>query len=91
MLSKEYLNTSRALLRIARNMMDQMIASRLQALSQDYKRQSPLGATVRRGSAEGPRSKDRLGREQAGSLRVHSLLFFLAIGPYALREICPEV
>jgi hypothetical protein len=60
MLSKEYLNTSRALLRIARNMMDQMIASRLQALSQDYKRRAQKASDSK--SARGDRSPRIRGR-----------------------------
>jgi hypothetical protein len=38
MVSKEYLNTARTLLRVARNMTDQTIASRLKVLADDYER-----------------------------------------------------
>jgi len=40
MVSKEYLGTARALLRIARNMTDETIASRLKALAEDYERRA---------------------------------------------------
>jgi hypothetical protein len=60
--SKQYLNTSRTLLRVARNMTDQMIASRLRPLRKDYNRRAQKAsdsvsarvlarAAVRRGSA----------------------------------------
>ena len=40
MLSKEYLNTARTLLRVAQNMTDQTIADRLKALAEDYERRA---------------------------------------------------
>ena len=40
MVSKEYFGTARALLRIARNMTDLTVASRLQALAEDYERRA---------------------------------------------------
>jgi hypothetical protein len=40
MLSKEYLDTARTLLRVARNMTDQTIANRLKALAADYERRA---------------------------------------------------
>jgi hypothetical protein len=40
MLSKEYLDTARTLLRVARNMTDQTIADRLEALATDYERRA---------------------------------------------------
>jgi len=52
MLSKEYLDRARTLLRVARNMTDQTIADRLQALAEGYERRaekaSPVGAKARR-------------------------------------------
>ncbi len=38
MLSKEYLDTARTLLRIARNMTDQTVADRLEAVAKNYER-----------------------------------------------------
>jgi hypothetical protein len=38
MLSKEYLDTAQTLRRAARNMIDQTIANRLEALAEDYER-----------------------------------------------------
>jgi hypothetical protein len=38
MVSEEYLNTARTLLRVARNMSDQTIACRLKALAENYER-----------------------------------------------------
>ena len=38
MLSKEYLETARTLLRVARNMTDETVADRLKALAEDYER-----------------------------------------------------
>jgi hypothetical protein len=40
MLSKEYLETTRTLVRLARNMSDQTIADRLKALAEDYERRA---------------------------------------------------
>jgi hypothetical protein len=40
MVSKEYLGTARTLLRMARNITDQTIASRLRALAEDYERRA---------------------------------------------------
>jgi hypothetical protein len=40
MLSKEYLDTARTLLRIGRNITDQTIADRLKALAEDYERRA---------------------------------------------------
>lgn len=40
MVSKEYLGTARTLLRVARNMTDQTIASRLKALAEEYERRA---------------------------------------------------
>lgn len=40
MVSKEYLGIARTLLRIARNMTDQTIASRLKALAEDHERRA---------------------------------------------------
>jgi hypothetical protein len=40
MLSKEYFETARTLLRIARNMTDKTIADRLRALAEDYERRA---------------------------------------------------
>jgi hypothetical protein len=40
MLSEEYFETARTLLRIARNMTDQTIADRLRALAEDYERRA---------------------------------------------------
>jgi hypothetical protein len=40
MVSKEYFGTARTLLRIARNMTDETIASRLKALAEDYERRA---------------------------------------------------
>jgi hypothetical protein len=40
MVSKEYFGTARALLRIAGNMTDQTIASRLKLLAEDYERRA---------------------------------------------------
>ena len=43
MLSKEYFNTARTLLRIAQNMADQSIADRLRALAEEYERRAQKG------------------------------------------------
>ena len=40
MLSQEYLNTARTLLRIAQNITDQTNADRLKALAEDYERRA---------------------------------------------------
>jgi hypothetical protein len=40
MVSKEYLGTARTLLRIAKSMTDQTVASRLKALADDYERRA---------------------------------------------------
>ena len=40
MRSKEYLDTARTLLRVARNMTDRAIADRLKALAADYERRA---------------------------------------------------
>jgi hypothetical protein len=40
MLSKEYLNTARTLLRVSQSMTDQTIADRLKALAEDYERRA---------------------------------------------------
>ena len=40
MVSKEYLGTARTLLRVARNITDQTIASRLKALAVNYERRA---------------------------------------------------
>jgi hypothetical protein len=50
MLSKEYLNTARTLLRIAQTMTDQTIADRLKALAGDYERRAEKASQS--GSAE---------------------------------------
>jgi hypothetical protein len=55
MLSKEYLNTARTLLRVARSMTDQAIADRLKVLAEDYERRveqaQALGFGNRRGQS----------------------------------------
>lgn len=40
MLSKQYLETARTLLRVARSMADQAVADRLKALAEDYERKA---------------------------------------------------
>lgn len=67
MLSKEYFETARTLLRIARNMTDQTIADRLRALAEDYERRTEktsrtdagkaVAAVVVRGEGEGSTPK----------------------------------
>jgi ATP-dependent exoDNAse (exonuclease V) beta subunit len=61
MLSKEYFETARTLLRIARNMTDQTIAGRLRALAEDYERCTDAGKAVApvavRGEGEGSTPK----------------------------------
>jgi hypothetical protein len=56
MLSKEYLDTARTLLRVARNMTDQTIADRLRALAEDYERRAEQAAhtDAAKASAPGP-------------------------------------
>jgi hypothetical protein len=46
MLSEEYMNTARSLLRIARNMTDQTIADRLKMLAEDYERRAEQASQV---------------------------------------------
>ena len=50
MLSKEYLNTARVLLRVARNMADQAIADRLRALAEDYERKAGRALQIEKAS-----------------------------------------
>ncbi len=52
MVSKQYLETARTLLRIARNMADQTVADRLKALAEDYERRAAQAS-----HAEATRSK----------------------------------
>jgi hypothetical protein len=62
MLSKEYLNTARTLLRVSQSMTDQTIADRLKALAEDYERRAekasqsnsakPLAPLAARGDRE---------------------------------------
>ena len=53
--SKEYLNTARTLLRVARNMTDQTIADRLKVLAENYERRAEqaqgFGSGARRGQS----------------------------------------
>jgi hypothetical protein len=51
MLSKEYFETARTLLRIARNMTDQTIADRLRALAEDYERRAEKASRTDAGEA----------------------------------------
>jgi hypothetical protein len=51
MLSKEYFETARTLLRIARNMTDQTIAGRLRALAEDYERRAEKASRTDAGKA----------------------------------------
>jgi hypothetical protein len=51
MLSKEYFETARTLLRIARNMTDQTIADRLRALADDYERRAEKASRTDAGKA----------------------------------------
>jgi hypothetical protein len=51
MLSKEYFETARTLLRIARNMTDQTIADRLRALAEDYERRAEKASRTDAGKA----------------------------------------
>jgi len=51
MLSREYLETARTLLRIARNMTDQTIADRLRALAEDYERRAEKASRTDVGEA----------------------------------------
>jgi hypothetical protein len=63
MLSKEYSNTARALLRIARTMSNENIVDRLKVLAEDYERRAkmashsestkPLAAVVADGEPQG--------------------------------------
>ena len=46
MLSKEYLDTARTLLRVAKNMTDQTVADRLKALAEDYERRAHQASRV---------------------------------------------
>jgi hypothetical protein len=68
MLNKEYLNTARTLLRVARSMTDQAIADRLKMLAEGYERRAeraqalgpgPGAARVRRemDSTKAPRGR----------------------------------
>jgi hypothetical protein len=52
MVSKQYLETARTLLRIARNMANQTVADRLKALAGDYERRAAQAS-----NAEAARSK----------------------------------
>jgi hypothetical protein len=54
MVSKEYLGTARTLLRIARNMTDETIASRLKALAEDYERRAGKAELVEAAKASSP-------------------------------------
>ena len=54
MLSKEYFETARTLLRIARNMTDQTIADRLRALAEDYERRAEKVSRADAGKALAP-------------------------------------
>jgi hypothetical protein len=60
MASKEYLNTARILLRVARSITDQVIANKLKVLAEDYERRAEqaqaLGFGVRR-SQSSPRNR----------------------------------
>ena len=67
MLSKEYSDTARALLRIARTMSDESIVDRLKVLAEDYERRAamashsestkPLAAAVASGGSQGSMMK----------------------------------
>jgi hypothetical protein len=56
MLSKEYLDTARTLLRVARKMTDQTIANRLKALAANYEQRAEQAsrADAAKASALGP-------------------------------------
>lgn len=51
MLSKEYVETARTLLRIARNMTDETIVDRLRALAADYERRAEKASGADTGKA----------------------------------------
>jgi len=54
MVSKEYLGTARTLLRIAGNMTDETIASRLKALAEDYERRAGKAELAESAKARSP-------------------------------------
>jgi hypothetical protein len=56
MLSKEYLDTARTLLRLGRNMTDQTIADRLKALAEDYERRAEKALQTESAKVLAPRS-----------------------------------
>jgi hypothetical protein len=51
MLSKEYLDTARTILRAAATMTDQRVASQLKALAEDYERRAEKAAHADAGKA----------------------------------------
>lgn len=56
MLSKEYLNTARNLLCVARSMTDQAIANRLKALAEGYERRAEQAQALSSGARHGQSS-----------------------------------
>jgi hypothetical protein len=56
MLSKEYLNTARTLLRVARSMTDQAIADRLKVLAEGYERRAEQAQALGCGAGRGQSS-----------------------------------
>ena len=67
MRSKEYLDTARTLLRVARNMTDRAIADRLKALAADYERRAENSSHAESAKALAPvvaRGTVREGRQR---------------------------
>jgi hypothetical protein len=54
MVSNEYLNTARALFRIAKDMTDETIAARLKALAEDYERRAQKASDAESTKASSP-------------------------------------
>jgi hypothetical protein len=77
MISKEYLETARTLLRVAQNMADGRIAGQLKALAEDYERRAEKAAhadaakaLARSAASDEPEATDRFART-LGSVDDH--------------------
>jgi hypothetical protein len=59
MLSQEYLDTARTLLRVAQNMADQIVAERLKAIMDDYQRRAEKAQQVETALAQPTARRER--------------------------------
>ena len=64
MLSKEYLNTARTILRVAQTMTDRHVAGQLKALAEDYERRAEKAAHADAAAEALARSAARPERER---------------------------